>query len=67
MGGHMQSSSERRNAERRAPGLGFLMFLIYATLRYFVYAAFPVDDFTRWAVRDTLLDGPRPTLFQKGW
>lgn len=63
MGGHIQSSSERRNAGRRAAGLAFLIFLIYATLRYFVYDAFPADDFTGWAVRDTLMDGPRLLVF----
>jgi len=39
--------------------LGFLIFLLYAALRWLVHAAIPADDFAHWAVRDTLMNGPR--------
>lgn len=44
---------------RNAAILGFLIFLLYAALRWLIYAAVPVDDFADWAVRDTLMNGPR--------
>ena len=44
---------------RDATILAFLIFLVYASLRYLVYASMPVEDFADWAVRDTIMNGPR--------
>ncbi|GMR22478.1 MAG: hypothetical protein BMS9Abin37_0832 [Acidobacteriota bacterium] len=39
---------------RNATILGFLIFLLYESVRYAVYASMPAEDFTDWAVRDTI-------------
>ena len=44
---------------RNATILGLLVFLFYASLRYAVYASMPSEDFTDWAVRDTIMNAPR--------
>jgi len=44
---------------RGAVIFAFQIFLLYAALRWLVYAALPADDFADWAVRDTLINGPR--------
>ena len=62
--GRMQLKNLNRNkpVERRgrnATILAFLVFLLYASARYLVYASMPIEDFADWAVRDTIMNGPR--------
>lgn len=44
---------------RRTTILAFLVFLLYASLRWCVYSSYPVKDFAGWLLRDTVMNAPR--------
>ncbi len=44
---------------RNAAILGFGIFLVYAALRFLIYAYLPAATFFDWFVRDTIMNGPR--------